>query len=188
LFAFGQCRLEMFFGAMIFKPVRTQRQPPVTDQVLNWAAYGLWEAPEAQLSHVLSDKEVADKKQLEVAADKKHNASANGKERRRRYATSTNGKAVLRRYATSTNGKAVRKRYASSQLKQHKAQTAGPPRSDTINGHGGQQRARTRPGTRERGCFTGHERAAADLPCSRRPTSRTWAALGPCWLGGSQVA
>jgi hypothetical protein len=63
---------------------------------------------------VLSDKEVADKKQLEVAADKKYDASANGKERRRRYATSTNGKAVLRRYATSTNGKAVRKRYASS--------------------------------------------------------------------------
>jgi hypothetical protein len=41
--AFDQCRLELFFGAMVFKPSRQARRPPGTDQVLNWAAYGLWE-------------------------------------------------------------------------------------------------------------------------------------------------
>jgi hypothetical protein len=44
-------RPEMSFGAMVLKPARTQRQPPGTDQLLNWTAYGLWEE---EKSHVLS--------------------------------------------------------------------------------------------------------------------------------------
>jgi hypothetical protein len=55
----------MFFGSIVFKPVRAQRKPPGTDRVLNWAAYGLWED---QNKHLLSDKEVADKKKLNKAA------------------------------------------------------------------------------------------------------------------------
>jgi hypothetical protein len=71
--------------------------------VLNWAAYGLWE--EQQKPHVLSGKEVADKEQLlRAAAEKKCDASAKGKEIRRRYASSTNGEEAKRRYASSTNG------------------------------------------------------------------------------------
>jgi hypothetical protein len=84
--AFDQIRLEMFFGSMVFKPVRTQRKPPGTDRVLNWAAYGLWDD---QLSHVLSDKEVADKKKLKVASDeevgRRYRATPKGKEARRQY-------------------------------------------------------------------------------------------------------
>jgi hypothetical protein len=60
--AFEQCRLEMFFGAMGFKPARTQ--PPGTNQLLNWAAHGLLED---QKPHVLFDEEVADKKELRAA-------------------------------------------------------------------------------------------------------------------------
>jgi hypothetical protein len=45
--AFDQGRLELFFGAMGFKPERaTKRQPPGTDKVLNWAAHGLYEEQE----------------------------------------------------------------------------------------------------------------------------------------------
>jgi hypothetical protein len=88
---------------MVLKPERAKRQPPGTDQVLNWAAYGLWE--EQQKPHVLSGKEVADKEQLlRAAAEKKCDASAKGKEIRRRYASSTNGEEAKRRYASSTNG------------------------------------------------------------------------------------
>jgi hypothetical protein len=39
--AFDQIRLEMFFGSMVFTPVRTESKPPGTDRVLNWAPYGL---------------------------------------------------------------------------------------------------------------------------------------------------
>jgi hypothetical protein len=80
----------MFLGAMDFKPTRTQRQPPGTDQLLNWAAYGVWEQ---QKSHVLCDKEVADKKQLTAAVQRAHNATAKGKERVRRYKRGAKGKA-----------------------------------------------------------------------------------------------
>jgi hypothetical protein len=41
--AFDQCRLELFFGAMVFKPNRQARRPPGTDQALHRAAYELWE-------------------------------------------------------------------------------------------------------------------------------------------------
>jgi hypothetical protein len=92
--AFDHCRLEMFFGSMVFKPVRTQRRPPGTDRVLNWAAYGLWED---QLSHVLSDKEAADKKKLQAAANRRYETSEGGKETRRQYAASEGGKENQRR-------------------------------------------------------------------------------------------
>jgi hypothetical protein len=59
--AFDQIRLEMFFGAMVFKPVRAEHQPPGTNRVLNWAAYGLYQE---KSYHLLSAAEVADKKKL----------------------------------------------------------------------------------------------------------------------------
>jgi hypothetical protein len=50
----------MSFGSMVFTPDRTEREPPGTDRVLNWAAYGLYQD---QSYHLLSAGEVApDKK------------------------------------------------------------------------------------------------------------------------------
>ena len=51
----------MFFGSMVFTPVRTESKPPGTDRVLNWAPYGLYQD---QSYHLLSAEEVADKKKL----------------------------------------------------------------------------------------------------------------------------
>jgi hypothetical protein len=82
---------------------------------------------------VLSDLEVADKKQLRAAYEKVYNAS----------------------YNASANGKEKRRQY-------HRGIEAPD--------EAGNKRARV---LQERTW-----RAAADLPCSRRPTSRTWAALG----------
>jgi hypothetical protein len=97
--AFDQGRLEMFFGAMVF-----------IQNVLDWAAYGLYEEQER---HALSDKEVADKKQLYIA----YNKSAAGIERTRRFLTTKKGKARQRgngtgcaRYRATPKGKASRKR------------------------------------------------------------------------------
>jgi hypothetical protein len=59
---FDQIRLEMFFGSMVFTPDRTEREPPGTDRVLNWAAYGLYQD---QSYHLISAEEVADKKKLD---------------------------------------------------------------------------------------------------------------------------
>ena len=48
--AFDQIRLEMFFGSMVFTPVRTESKPPGTDRVLNWAPYGLYQEQSYQVS------------------------------------------------------------------------------------------------------------------------------------------
>jgi hypothetical protein len=84
--AFGQCRLELLFGAMVFKPRRQARRPPGTDQVLNWAAYGLWEEAKKQDKHLLSEEEELDKKKAQQAAKREY----------------------LRKYRATENGKAVR--------------------------------------------------------------------------------
>jgi hypothetical protein len=62
--AFDQCRLELFFGAMVFQPSRQARRPPGTDRVLNWAAYGLWEESKKREKHLLSEEEELEKKLL----------------------------------------------------------------------------------------------------------------------------
>jgi hypothetical protein len=114
--AFGQMGLEMPFGSMVFKPVRTQRHPPGTDRVLNWAAYGLWED---QLSHVLSDKEVADKKKLTAAAMRRYRATPKGKEAHGRYRAlynaSEGGKETRRQYHASEGGKETKRKYYASE-------------------------------------------------------------------------
>jgi hypothetical protein len=115
----------MFFGSMVFKPVRAQREPPGTDRVLNWAAYGLYQD---QNYHLLSDKEVADKKKLDKAASnllysrspksketmRRYRASEVGKEIKRRYEASDHGKEAMRRYAANDHGKEAMRRYAAS--------------------------------------------------------------------------
>jgi hypothetical protein len=58
--------------------------------VLKWVAYGLYQD---QKYHLLSAKEVADKKQLNRAAsNRRYSASPKGKETRRQYAASEVGK------------------------------------------------------------------------------------------------
>jgi hypothetical protein len=71
--------------------------------VLNWEAYGLYEEQE---SHVLSDKEVADKKQLHIA----YNKSAAGMERTRRFRATPKGKAAVARHRATPKDKASTKR------------------------------------------------------------------------------
>jgi hypothetical protein len=111
--AFDQIRLEMFFGSMVFTPDRKERNPPGTDRVLNWAAYGLWED---QNKHLLSAAEVADKKKLNKhVANKKYEASPKGKETRKQYAGSESGKETRKQYAGSESGKEARRRYKGSE-------------------------------------------------------------------------
>jgi hypothetical protein len=104
----------MSFGSMVFKPVRTQREPPATDRVLNWAAYGLYQD---QNYHLLSAKEVADKKILDSATSKRrYRASPKGKEIQRQYAASEVGKETRRQYAASEVGKESQRKYAASEV------------------------------------------------------------------------
>jgi hypothetical protein len=77
-----QCRLELFFGSMVFQPSRQARRPPGTDQVLNWAAYGLWEETKKKEKHLLSEEEELDKKKLKAAYARNHNAKPATKKRK----------------------------------------------------------------------------------------------------------
>jgi hypothetical protein len=79
--AFDQCRLELFFGAMVFKPSRPTRRPPGTDQVLNWAAYGLWEESKKEEKHLLSEEEELDKKKLQLEYQRKYDSKPVNKKR-----------------------------------------------------------------------------------------------------------
>jgi hypothetical protein len=97
----------MFFGSMGFKPVRTQREPPGTDRVLNWAAYGLYQD---QKYHLLSAKEVTDKKILDRAAsNRRYRATPKDKEAERQYEASEVGKETRGQYRASESGKDTRK-------------------------------------------------------------------------------
>jgi hypothetical protein len=123
----------MFFGSMVFKPVRAQRkQPPGTDRVLNWAAYGLWED---QNKHLLSDKEVADKKKLNKAASN-HCCAVDPQKAR----------LLLRRAAGGTKQPQKARRVAGGTEQPQKARRAQNARGKGSTHH-------LLPGTRERGCF-----------------------------------
>ena len=101
---------------MVFTPVRTERKPPGTDRVLNWAAYGLYQD---QNYHLLSAKEVADKKILDSATSKRRDrASPKGKEIQRQYAASEVGKETRRQYASSEVGKESQRKSAARQGEQ----------------------------------------------------------------------
>jgi hypothetical protein len=92
--------------------VRDESKPPGTDRVLNWAPYGLWED---QNKHLLSDKEVADKKKLQKVA---HN------EAQKRYKASPKGQETKRQYEASDVGKEKRRQYEASEgRKESKMQT-----------------------------------------------------------------
>jgi hypothetical protein len=74
--AFDKCRLELFFGAMVFKPNRQARRPLGTGQVLNWVAYGLWEeTKKKEDKHVLSEEEELEKKELRAEYNRNYNRS-----------------------------------------------------------------------------------------------------------------
>jgi hypothetical protein len=114
--AFDQIRLEMFFGSMVFTPVRTERKPPGTDRVLNWAPYGLYQE---QSYHLLSTAEVADKKKLDKKlADKRYRASPKGKETVSQYEASGGRKEGKRKYAYAASDlcKEGKRKYAASDV------------------------------------------------------------------------
>jgi hypothetical protein len=117
---FDQIRLEMFFGSMVFTPVRTDYKPPGTDRVLNWAPYGLYQD---QSYHLLSAAEAADKKKLDREATlqrrndtmRRYRATEGGKQAHRRYETSEGRKRNKRQYQTSESGKRTQRQYRTSE-------------------------------------------------------------------------
>jgi hypothetical protein len=112
--AFDQIRLELFFGSMVFTPVRTESKPPGTDRVLNWAPYGLYQE---QSYHLLSAKEVADKKTLDKSViGRRYRASPKGKEAIRRYNASEAGKQTSSKYEASEGRKQNRRQYEASDV------------------------------------------------------------------------
>jgi hypothetical protein len=108
----------MFFGSMVFTPVRTESKPPGTDRVLNWAPYGLYQE---QSYHLLSAEEVADKRKREkIAANRRYRGTPKGKEATRRYNASEAGKQSKRQYAASEAGKQSKRQYAASDVGKEK--------------------------------------------------------------------
>jgi hypothetical protein len=119
---FNQIRLEMFFGSMVFTPDRAERQPPGTDRLLNWTAYGLYQE---KSYHLLSAAEVTDKKKLDKKlAQVRYRAIPKGKETKRQYNASEAGKQNKRQYAASDVRKEKRRKYEASEgRKEGKRQT-----------------------------------------------------------------
>jgi hypothetical protein len=106
---------------VVFTPVRTESKPPGTDRVLNWAPYGLYQE---QSYHLLSAKEVADKKKLAV---QRYEASEGRKEnrRRRQYEASEGRKENKRRYEASEGRKENKRRYEAIDLGKENRRQAG---------------------------------------------------------------
>jgi hypothetical protein len=69
---------------MVFQPSRLSRRPPGTDQVLNWAAYGLWEESKKQEKHLLSEEEELDKKKLKAEYQRQYHAAPANKAKKRK--------------------------------------------------------------------------------------------------------
>jgi hypothetical protein len=105
----------MFFGSMVFTPVRTESKPPGTDRVLNWAPYGLYQD---QLYHLLSAAEVADKKKLDRnVAQRRYRATPKGKETRRQYYASDAGQEKMSQYEASEGRKESKMQASAAGIK-----------------------------------------------------------------------
>jgi hypothetical protein len=147
---------------MVLNPARTQRQPPGTDQLMTWKTYCLWED---QKSHVLSDEEVADKKELQAACRCKEAQAAR---HRKKHNKTDKGRAAQQKYNDSYKGKKCHAMYAYS---------GGGRQKGATSAEAGQKRARPGAsgelGGEQPACRAAEEqRATRALPL--RPTGGSW--------------